>query len=183
MQRDAYWMAALLLAALLLACGCTESGISGGITDVTDQSPQERVSLEEAMKDLSLARSEGMVDLEGWEYVIIHGSDVDTAGNASAWVIGFSRDDTFKLLSWSNHGWHEAVWDLDSPGAPFDPEGIVRPAELFAANNAAVGEAIGAAGATGADLDLGNGTWELTVYTEDGISTLRFDAATGGMAQ
>lgn len=183
MQRDAYWMTAILLAALLLACGCSGPGIHGGITDVTDQSPTGRISLEEAMGDLALAESEGMIDLEGWEYVIIHGSDVDSVGNATAWVIGFTSESSFKLLVWDNHGWKENLWTFERPGEPFDPAEAIWPAALFEANLPAIEEAIDAPGTTGTDLDLRDGTWELTVYARDGITILRFDAVTGGMVQ
>ncbi|QYZ79487.1 hypothetical protein E2N92_08635 [Methanofollis formosanus] len=164
----------LCILVLAWTCGCTSAPAGGGgIQDITTEPADDRIGLEEALRELEVLDGEGLEDLTGMEIVMVSGSDVDLTGNATTWTLGVRQAGNTSLLVHSRGGWSRYVWHGPLPDEPLDLDAAILPAPLYrqhAAEIRSLGEAT--------DLTLVG-----TIYTvrskETQTDSISFDALSG----
>lgn len=174
-MKPSHVITPLILCILVFSCvcGCTTTSTGGGIRDVTPPVTEERTYLSTALSDLEVLAGEGVENVTGMEVVMVSGTDVATAGNASTWILGIQQDGRPALLVHSHGAWSRQNWNHTLTGDLIPMDGIVMPHDLYEMHADEI-EALGPE----TDLVLVNGTYTITSHASS-PETLRFDAQTG----
>lgn len=172
-MKPSHLIVPLILCILAFSCGCTTTSTGGGIRDVTPPVTEEKTYLDTALSELEVLAGEGFENITGMEVVMVSGTDVATAGNASTWVLGIRQDGRQALLVHSHGAWSRQNWSHTLAGEAIPTDAIVMPHNLYEMHADEI-EALGPE----TDLVLVNGTYTITSYASS-PETLRFNAQTG----
>lgn len=180
----------LLLVAAVCCCGCVwgDSIFSEGHSQtfgpgIPDE-PCIGVTLDEALADLSISQSEGMVSFRNQSVLAVRGNQITGDGRAMSWALFAQPGNETRtvVLIYTERGWSEYEWSETIPYVPVDPKDILTPDEIFRLHEDNISEYFSAPGAE-VDIFLSNSTYVTTVYGPDIFETFRFDAYTGEWMQ
>ncbi|GEM_PF-2129486 len=176
----------LLFVAAVCCCGCVwgDSIFSGGHSQtfgpgIPDE-PSTGVTLDEALADLSISQSEGMVSFRTQSFLAVRGNQMTGDGRAISWAL-FAQpvnETRTVVLIYTERGWSEYEWLETIPYIPFDPREVLTPDEIFSIQKEKISEHFSKPGAE-VDIFLSNGTYVTTINGPDIYETFRFDAYTG----
>jgi hypothetical protein len=180
----------LLFMAAACCCGCIggDSIFSGGHYQtfgpgISDE-PGTGVTLDEALVDLSVSQSEGMISFRNQSFLAVRGIQMTGDGRALSWALFAQPENENRtvVLIYTERGWSEYEWSLTIPYVPFDPVEILAPEELFRIHDNRIAGYFSAPDAV-VDIFLSNGTYVTTVSGQDIYESFRFDAVTGEWLQ
>ncbi len=182
--KFAFWV---VIAVILccFACACTNTPAQNGTTSgpsVIDKTPRDgpkKVTFEVAWDDLSWYSSTGTLNLTNMTLHQIHGSAVDSGGNASSWVLGIQRENISSLLIYEKEEWREISWGEPFSSPAINVTSILLPTELYDQHRPEIEGTMATSGANETEMDLSGEIYTIAIRSSTGISLLRYNATTG----
>ena len=174
------------LVALVLCSACVspfgeQKKQEGGLTQVTVQADNSRISFEDAYQNLKDYRMDSSsVSPENKRIYYILARDVDDSGNAVSWVFGVNYGTNDKLLIYEQSGW--TVFPNSNPTLPSEEiliDSIVSPSNLITSNKGIITRTLSSTIPDRKDLELQEGIYKLNVYSGNTGKVLKFNATTG----
>ncbi len=179
--------AILLLGTLVLCCACvspgnvkpetTTTGVNVGLSQVPTQYVSPYISFNEAKKEFE-AYIGTTVKLPVY---YLYGRDVDSSGNASAWLFGVRQAAGFELLMLDRTGWKVIPWNATLPSEEIVLDQVVPTGTLFSNNKDALSNTTSTSMSTSRNLVLKQGVYTLTITSGNESRTLTFNATTGAL--
>ena len=183
----------ILLASLAFCSACTSQPATNqtpqqnlsqltdvGLVPLNMSRGSELISFEEATSQLRERESNSLnPDNTATRILFILGGGLDDAGNAQRWVFGINKGETKELWVYDPSGWTVIPYSGTFPPAEIVPAAVMSPTQLFTINQEAIlGDTLSAVPEQ-RDLDLRNGTYQITIASGRTSRILRFDATTG----
>ena len=111
--------------------------------------------------------------------LFIQGGNLDKEGNAQRWVFGINKGVTNDLWVYDPSGWTVIPYSGSLPREEIVPSSLTSPDRLFTINHEAIlGDPLSTAPEK-RDLDLRNGTYQITIASGSTSRILIFNATSG----
>jgi len=173
---------ALIVLILCSACASPSSGETkeGGLTQVSIPAETTRISFEEAQQKLNEYRTDSLSGSYGDKKIYyIFARDVDDQGNAIGWVFGVNYGTGTKLLIYDESGWTTFQGSNTTlPTREIAIDRIVSPGDLITQNKNVIQSASSSVPVR-KDLELQDGIYKLSIYSDGKGRILAFNATTG----
>lgn len=178
----------LIIGIFCLLCGCISAppgaatgDQNGGITDITDQTADYRVSFEEALADPAFREGGDPSGAGALVVYQVNGAGVDESGSARSWIFGIREKGEAYLRIYNANGWERIPWDGPLPEQPVDLTAVISPTELYRQQAAVIREEMEKGNVSVTDLDLAGSVYSVKIRAGTGISVLSFNSGTGEM--
>jgi hypothetical protein len=186
-------LAIILLSGLVFCGACTSQ-------PATNQTPQQNLSpkTDVGLVPLNMSQGSAFVRFEdaidhlkepdiktpdsnnaATRILFVLGGNLDNAGNAKRWVFGINKGVTNELWVYDPSGWTVIPYSGTLPQEEIVPSSLMSPDRLFTKNHDAIlGNPLSTAPEK-RDLDLRNGTYQITIASGSTSRILIFNATSG----
>lgn len=158
---------------VLSATSGAETGSPGNITG------SGKVSLGDAVNELYLLDSEGLINLDNTTFHEITGFDVDLDGFADNWIIGARKNGNNILFSFDSGGWNEMVWPGPLSKGALDLENNTSPEMLYSKNSDIIKKYYLEADVSDSDLIIDSEVCTIILDNGDTVTALKFKTDSG----
>jgi hypothetical protein len=153
--------------------------IDAGITSIDMPPDQRLVSFDEAKSFLRKSEWISLNKFQKTRILFIRGSNLDESGNAGQWVFGINKGDINELRVYGQSGWTIISWPNAISAEEINLDNVASPASVFAQNQNKIHESSSSTIPDRRDLELRNGTYQITITSGSTSEILMFNATTG----
>jgi hypothetical protein len=154
--------------------------VAVGIVPVALTPVPEYVSFDEAKGNLLQSELLSLNQFQKETRILfIQGGNLDESGNAERWVFGVNKGDTNELRVYDHSGWTIIPWYNAISAEEIDLDRLVSPEDLFNQNKNQILERSPSTIPAQRDIELKNGTYQITITSGSTSQILMFNASTG----
>lgn len=138
-----------------------------------------RVSLKDAIEELYLLNSEGLLTLENTTFHQISGRGAGTDGSAEYWLIGARKNGANILYFYGSESWKTMTWPGPLSEGEIDLSNITTPEELYKKNSETIMKYYMDSNVSTSDIVIDSEICTILIDNGDNVTELKFKTDTG----